>query len=310
MTDTAVLYHKGCPDGWCSAWVAYNALAEQGDPPTLIGVTHGQPEPDLGDYSRVFIVDFAYSHEIMSAMAEERQVVVLDHHRTAIEDIMGSIGGLDAEGLEGGRILLELDAPYEAVLDTDRSGAGITWDYFHPDSGRSTLPARHDQPGRAPIMVNYVEDRDLWRWGLWRSRDVNAYLKSLPHELATWDAVAEQTSLQEMADLGAGGLNQIQAYARAAATQAYWCVMAGERFPIVNITYESCSDVVDHLLEVFQTDMAGYFFQRPDGLWQYGWRSTDDRSCRQIAEKFGGGGHDRASGCQVPELAHERVDAP
>ena len=65
---------------------------------------------------------------------------VLDHHATAAEDLAG--------------------LPF-VTIDLDRSGAVLAWEHFHP--GRPV-----------PLLLRYVQDRDLWRWALPRSREVNA----------------------------------------------------------------------------------------------------------------------------------------
>jgi len=274
---TAVIYHDNCPDGWCAAWVAYNALKSDG-PPTLMPATHGTPPPELDGYDTVYIVDFSYSHDELVTMSRGRRVTVLDHHQTAIDNL--------AQGDSAGH--------YGAILDADRSGAGITWDFFHIGEDR-------------PDIVNYVEDRDLWRFDLPQSREVNAYIRTQPYEIGVWEDINQLLSVDQMADVGRGVLLHIDAYCRAAAGHAYWCEMGDRTFPIVNITYESCSEVANYMLDHFGTDMAGYFFQRGDGAWQYGFRSRNGVTVNDFAESFGGGGHPQASGCQSPELLHRRT---
>lgn len=277
---TAVLYHDHCPDGFTAAWVAHRAISAEGAEPALIPVSHGNPPPDLTGVDTVYLVDFAYPHDVLVKMAEGRRLVVLDHHRSAIDDIEAHTGTLRP-------------APYKNDLDTSRSGAGITWDWFHPGEPR-------------PPVVDYVEDRDLWRWQLPHSRAVGAYIRSQPHTLDGWDSLAQEP-VEEMANTGAGVLLHIEAYCRAAANHAYWCEMGGRLFPIVNVTYEACSEVAEHLLNTFGTDMAGYFFERGEGGWQYGFRSRNGTTVHDFATQFGGGGHPQASGCVTDAVVHTRV---
>jgi oligoribonuclease NrnB/cAMP/cGMP phosphodiesterase (DHH superfamily) len=288
-----VLYHDNCPDGWTAAWVAHHSIAAMGERrPDLIPVTHGQPPPDLTGVDQVIIADFAYSHEIMTEMAQGRQVVVLDHHRSAIDDIRAAHGMGDSDG----PLIIQGQDGYSGVFDENRSGAGIVFDYFHQGADR-------------PPLVDYVEDRDLWRFALPGSDLVNAYIRTQPYDLASWDNLASQ--LEEQPEriwaMGGGALAHIQAYCRAAANHAYMCRMGDREFPIVNVTYESCSEVADHLLDVFEVDMAGYYFERLDGMWQYGFRSRNGTTVHDHAIAFGGGGHPQASGCSVPEPVHERI---
>jgi hypothetical protein len=289
--STAVIYHDQCPDGWCAAWVAYNALKSDGGLPVLHPMSYGQPVPNLDGVDTVYLVDFSLPHAELVALAETRRVVVLDHHQTAIDDICGALGWEP----EPGSNVPSPDWPYAAVLDVSRSGAGITWDYFHSEP--------------RPPVVDYVEDRDLWRFALPRSKAVNAYLRTQPYALGAWDDIDQYLTVTDMAIAGEGVLLHIGAYCRAATNHAYWCEMGDRRFPIVNVTYESCSEVADHLLSYFGCDMAGYFFETGDGMWQYGFRSRNGVTVHDHAKAFGGGGHPQASGCRVPVIAHRRADA-
>lgn len=291
---TAVLYHSGCPDGFTAAWVAHNALKAEGKEPVMHPVSHGNPPPDLSGVDEVYILDFSYPHEVLVEMTDDgnRRVVVLDHHQSAIDQITDGLG-YDPRKFEA--LGSFAPAPYEVELDTDRSGAGIAWDYFH-------------DPDTRPAVVSYVEDRDLWRWKLFDSKAVNAFIKAQPHTLEDWDRLAEMP-LRDMGTRGRGVLLQVDAYCRAAASHAYICEMGDRTFPIVNVTYESCSDVANYMLDKFDTDMSGYFFQRADQLWQYGFRSRNGVTVHDFAKQFGGGGHPQASGCQVPELVHRKVES-
>lgn len=278
LEQTAVLYHKDCPDGWTAAWVAHNALIDDGEDVTLIPVTHGDPPPDLSGIDTVYIVDFSYRHDVLVELTDsgKRLVAVLDHHQSAIDDICGHD-----------------EIPYKTDLDNNRSGAGITWDFFHNDEPR-------------PPIVDYVEDRDLWRWALPDSREFNAYIKTQPYTIEAWNALT-QMSFGDIRNLGVGALAQVDAYCRAAASHAYICTMGGREFPIVNVTYESCSDVASHILNTTDYDMAGYFFERGQGGWHYGFRSRNRVTVHDFAKQFGGGGHPQASGCVADHLLHTRV---
>lgn len=301
-TPNAVIYHADCPDGWAAAWVAYNALKSDEGLPVLIPASHGEPPPDLDamGIDTVYLVDFSYPHKVLVGMAEGRRLVVLDHHRSAIDDICSGHGDDPGcapwgEGAKGDKWVARYTEPYETVLDDNRSGAGITWDYFHPGEAR-------------PTIVDYVEDRDLWRFALPDSREINAYLRCQPYTIGAWDDIEQYLTRGDMARTGRGVLAHIDAYCRAARNHAYWCEMGDRTFPIVNVTYESCSEVASSLLDHFDTEMAGYFFERGQGGWQYGFRSRIGVTVHDHAAMFGGGGHPQAAGCVTPEIAHHRIE--
>jgi len=279
---TAILYHANCPDGFAAAWVAKNAGISA---PVFVPVSHGIACPDLPEgVSEIYLLDFAYPVAVLNDLASKvKRLIVLDHHQTAIDHFAAVDRGDCGEALASN---------IDLVLDCERSGAGITWDYFHPGQPR-------------PHLVNYVEDGDLWRFRHPDSKTVGAFVRTLPHEFAAWDD-ANLLSVADMCSAGLGAVAHIEAYVRASTQHAYWCEMGDRSFPIVNVTYESCSEVANALLDQHDTDMAGYYFRRGDGTWQYGFRSRNGVTVHDFATQFGGGGHPQASGCVTPEITHRR----
>ena len=85
--NTYVLYHANCADGFGAAWAAHLALSGKCH---LIPVSYGSPlPPDIPDGSRVYILDFSYSQEIMDALAQRCTLTVIDHHETSEEALKG-----------------------------------------------------------------------------------------------------------------------------------------------------------------------------------------------------------------------------
>ena len=80
---------------------------------------------------------------------------VIDHHRTAEEELRG------------------LDY---AIFDNRKSGAVLSWEFFHPGKP-------------VPEILRYVMDRDLWLHELPRSREVFAGLSSYPMDFAVWSSL-------------------------------------------------------------------------------------------------------------------------
>lgn len=110
-----------------------------------VPASYGDEPPDCSDRD-VIIVDFSYPRDVLEYMAEQaKSLRVLDHHKTAAADLDGFPG---------------------AIFDRDRSGAGLAWDEL--------------VGGKRPEIVDFVEDRDLWRYSLPNSRAINAWISSLP----------------------------------------------------------------------------------------------------------------------------------
>ena len=151
---THVIYHAGCPDGFGAAWAAHRVLGDRNV--RYIPQAYGDPPPRMDAGSRVYILDFSYPRSIMrDLMWKHAPVILMDHHETAQEDI-GDLPGCH--------------------FDIGHSGAVIAWEHFHPG-----------EP--VPQLLSYVEDRDLWKWDLWRSRQVNRALMSYEMDFGTWDGL-------------------------------------------------------------------------------------------------------------------------
>lgn len=281
--DRVVIYHGNCKDGFCAAWVAHlafqcGAFAEhsQGNDRVLyVAGVYGQDPPwDALRLKPVLIADFSYPRAVIERM---KQVVwnltILDHHKTA------------AAALEG-----IADNNTKVVFDMDRSGAGITWDYLFPGFSR-------------PALVDYVEDRDLWRHALPDSHVINAAIATLPFTFAAWSD-AYSTSIQALRVQGKGALAKTSQYVREVAKNAVIADFLGTRAVVVNAPQVDISDLLHACLEMRpEVDMATGWWVRADGVVQVGLRSRQGGlDVSILAQAMGGGGHRSAAGFQVPSL--------
>lgn len=271
MKDIVVLYHFPCLDGFTSAWVAKKAL---GDTAEYIPADYSKPLPteDL-ENKTVYFVDYAFKRDkMLEVVSVAKQVIVLDHHKTAMENL--------AELYEQGVIT--------GVFDMNRSGAGIVWDYFFPDQSR-------------PVMVNYVEDRDLWRFALPHSKEVNQSLFSYDYDFDTWDRLENdcETRLDTVIMEGQAIWRKHMKDVRELAKQARWMNIAGQLVPVVNANYTYGSEICNLLAQ--DAPFAGYFWIGADGRFNFGLRSLSDGGADvgAIATLYGGGGHRSAAGFSV-----------
>jgi oligoribonuclease NrnB/cAMP/cGMP phosphodiesterase (DHH superfamily) len=274
MKDIVVLYHFPCLDGFTSAWVARRALGDTAD---YIPADYSMPFPaeDFADKT-VYFVDYSFKREKMLEVARvAKQIIVLDHHKTAIEDL--------AELYEQGVIT--------GVFDLHRSGAGIVWDYFFPDDPR-------------PALVNYVEDRDLWRFALPHSKEINQALFSYDYDFDTWDKLEAVCGAQpEMITFeGTAIWRKHMKDVRELAKHSRLMNIAGQIVPVVNANYTYGSEIGSLLSE--DAPFAGYYWIGADGRFNFGLRSRHDGGADvgAIAALYGGGGHRTAAGFSVASL--------
>jgi oligoribonuclease NrnB/cAMP/cGMP phosphodiesterase (DHH superfamily) len=271
MKDTIVIYHYPCLDGFTSAWVAHRYF---GDNATYLPGNYGEDANPIDFAGKtVYFVDFSYKRDKMLEVAKvAKQIIVLDHHQTAIENL----SDLYAQGVITG------------VFDLNRSGAGIVWDYFFPNESR-------------PPLISYVEDRDLWRFALPKSKEVNAALFSYEYDFDVWDDVFAK-SVDELQHEGEAILRKHMKDVHEIAEQARLMNIAGHIVPVANANYTYGSDIGDLLSR--EHPFAGYYWVGTNGDYNFGLRSQHGHGAdvAAIAQMYGGGGHKHAAGFRVKSL--------
>jgi uncharacterized protein len=299
-----VLFHGGgCPDGFGAAWAAHQKLGDDGV--RYLPVMYHEPVPAMEPGSDIYLVDFCYPPDVLREIADHASnVTVIDHHKTARDAIQRTAidDGFDAGGPETSSEYHYIRNNVSADFDLDHSGAVLTWRHFHPG-----------EP--VPRLLQFVEDRDLWRWELPYSRAVSAYLASMPQDFASWDDIAtaffairsESTGLDSAATAWRAGHHPFQregaAILRAqaqtieqAVRRHRWAVLGGHRVPIVNATIHG-SETGEALCRAHpDAPFAAYYFDTVDGRRGWGLRSRGGHDVSEVAKLYGGGGHAAASG--------------
>lgn len=261
------IYHGHCADGFAAAWVVRKAFF--GDVDFHIGV-HGEAPPDVHGRD-VFIVDFSYPRDVMLRMiGQAASLTLLDHHQSAndaLADIPGAI----------------------VRIQTGLSGAMIAWQYFF----RGTTP---------PLLLQHIQDRDLWRFHLDDTREVMAGLFSYPYDFEIYDRWMSTTRLDGLAADGAAILRkQEKDLAELLPMLTQSMMIGGKVVPVANVPYIWASDAGERLA-IGQPFAATYW----DGpKWRkFSLRSTvpsgDDVAA--IAQAYGGGGHRHAAGFRIDKL--------
>ena len=283
-----VALHGNCPDGTGAGWVVREAL-EAGDGPDSrryfgdyqlhwLNYDSPLPSPDSAD-DRLWMIDYSRLPSVIHDEAgwEYRHVMLLDHHASAVGDWQGDPGWMT-------QAWRDLDP--RSTLDVTRSGAGIAWDVL--------------MPGRArPALVNYVEDRDLWKFALPESRTVNQWIRTFPlNEPEAWGELAAQLEddLASVVILGAAIERANAQHVKVMADRAVFMAIQGHRVPVCNATV-LFSEVGEELCRRYpEAPFAAYYFDRPDGIRQWGARSRGGFDLVPLARKLGGGGHPAAAG--------------
>ncbi len=283
--NTLILYHANCNDGFCAAWVANMVF---GDEAEYLPVNYGQPAPDVAG-REVYILDFSYKRPVMIELTQRaKKLVCLDHHKTAAEELAGLSAGSD-EGL--------------IRFDMDKSGGRLAWEYFwrtrwsnEPCVG-VLIGGKLCNEKTAPWLVDYTEDRDLWRWKLPTSREINAALASYPREFTCWDLLSEANRRDLLGGEGAAILRYQQQVVDGQCANAKEIDLAGHKVLSVNATV-LISEIAGQLAK--DRPFGATWFERADGKRVWSLRSRDGGiDVSEVAKQFGGGGHRNAAGFEA-----------
>ncbi|MHB8422735.1 MAG: DHHA1 domain-containing protein [Leptospirales bacterium] len=282
-TPVTVFYHKNCSDGFGAAFSAWKSLNGR-TKLNLIPVSYGDPLPVFPHGEIIYVVDFSFGPDsVIDLRKHNKRVIVLDHHKTAFERMAPRF----------------FDDP-DIYFDMDHSGAAISWAHFNPD-----IPV--------PNLIQMIEDKDLWKWNIPYSREINTALASYPFDLEMWNSFLKQ--------MGTGPVTEDLPLVQEGKT-----ILRYQRQIIQTAVRETLQKAVFPRGEeglfinspILNSEIGGYlrteaplvviWSHRQDGRISYSLRSTPEGpDVTQIAEQFGGGGHARAAGFIVPQIVHRPI---
>ena len=182
MREVLIAYHDKCIDGFTSAWVTQRECESKGYDVGLLPMDYTEASyHNLIDRMEaipmhiLYVVDFSLPMDVLRTLGKNHpnmRIMILDHHKTAFENYAP-----EHEVTSTSKFRRVLFNNVTAILDNSRSGAGICWDYFNPQT-------------IAPAIVRYVQDYDLWKFEYGEdTKAINMYLNFKPRTVISWDAI-------------------------------------------------------------------------------------------------------------------------
>ena len=267
---TVILYHGKCFDGFGGAYAAWKKFGETAE---YIPLSRGEEPPvERVRDAEAYFIDFCYPQEIMDQFrAAAARLVVLDHH-------------------EGVQEVIE-NMP-EHVFDSERSGAVIAWQYFHPDTP-------------VPTLLTYVQEGDFYRFVLPDARNILSYIYTTEHDFRLWDELRErlesETERRKIIEKGATYTEYFEilvarliARGKKARFEGYECYIGfGSDF--------FASDVGNGLAKKLPP-IALVINAQTDGGLRVSLRrdKNSDVDLAKLAQKYGGNGHPYAAAFSLP----------
>ena len=259
---TYVLYHAHCTDGFGAAYAAWKIY---GDKAIYLPVKYDNPMPKLKQKSQVYIVDFSYPRqELLDLASQMNEVIVLDHHKTAEEDLRD--------------IDLSSTPNLSITFDMEKSGAVLAWEHFFPNE-------------EIPPLILHIQDKDLWRFDLKDTKKVIASLRSYDMNFELWD----KFDLKRLITEGEAILRFQNLTVEKLCKNMRLMKVGGHKVPAVNSSILQ-SEIGNRLCEKYpDSPFSVVYFDASDKT-RYSLRSIGDFDVSLVAKTYGGGGHKNAAG--------------
>lgn len=280
MNEILVIYHKDCIDGFISAYIAWKEFGDKAD---YVGLGYDERHAFFKNTEfqgrTVYILDFSFSKvktKYIISVAEN--VIWLDHHKTAFEEWLGA--DRDYYGSE--------DAHSYILLNKEKSGAMLTWEYFNGDID-------------IPNSVKYIDDRDRWKFKYPETKLFHLAISQIPTTFEHWNTlnVLGNTTAESLVMVG----GTIQEYydtqlKRSMEQTKENCLLKGRMGLCCNLPPMFSSDA-GHILATESGTFGATWFRGSDGKCKWSLRSNGDFDVSEIAKYYGGGGHKNAAGFVV-----------
>jgi len=279
MTDKIydiVLFHYPCQDGLSSGWIVDKFHKENNSKIELYPIQHGKIiDLEKLNNKKIIFCDYAPSVEVIEEIEKIAiKITILDHHITSQK---------------------ALENKTFAIFDMNKSGCRLTWDYFYNKE--------------CPLFIRMIEDRDIWKWIIPKSREFTAGLTTVCSSVEMYDfdelfkifneIIENPFKFDFYIELGDIINKSILIKCKYIALDSLKKINKYQNYNvcIVNCSYELSSDLGNILSTSDLVDFAV--------LWRYNntkeeyyvsLRSKDKVDVSLIAKEFGGGGHKNASG--------------
>jgi len=257
-----VIYHADCTDGFGAAYGAWKLLGNRTE---YHPCKHGTKPPNVKGKT-VAILDFSFNNETTKAMIESASdLIILDHHKSA---------------------MVELHDISNTQFDMTKSGAMLSWEFFHPGK-------------ECPKFIQYIQDRDLWKWELPYSKEFSAAFDMVPFEFEEFEKFEDDSVFDDAVKRGSYILAYSKTVVKKVCDKAASRKMDGKSVMVVNSSHW-ISEIGAKLAPDCDFAMIWYYDHISKFI-KVSLRSFHDAiDVCEIAKRYDGGGHRKAAGFQLP----------
>lgn len=267
-----VLYHGGCNDGFGGAWSAWKKFGNKAE---YVGM-HRNDTFEAPKGKEIYFIDYLFPEEIIKEyIAKNKRVTAIDHHIS-----MKSSAALT----------------YAPSFSLDNSGSVLAWKYFHPNK-------------KVPLLLRYIEDRDLWKFKMPKAKEILAGTNFSEENVYTFKGFGKLVENFEKPQFrkkciedGKIVKSVFDGINKKIATYAEEVVLDGQKCFAVNSPHMFASEVGNLLVLKSKKIGIAIVWYMEGGYLRVSMRSRGKYDVSKIAEKYGGGGHKHAAGFIVKNL--------
>jgi oligoribonuclease NrnB/cAMP/cGMP phosphodiesterase (DHH superfamily) len=261
-----VIYHANCTDGFGSAFSAWKLLGNRAE---YHARSHGDKPPNVKG-KNVVILDFSFDNKTTKKLIKEaNNLLVIDHHKSA---------------------MVELHDISNTIFDMSKSGATMAWEFFHPGK-------------EPPKFIQYITDRDLWKWELPYSKEFSAAFDMVPFEFEEFEKFEDDSVFDDAVKRGSFILAYSKTVVKKVCEKAVSRKYKGLHVLVVNSSHWM-SEIGAKLSPDCDFALIWYYDHNEQRT-KVSLRAFHDHiDVSEIAKAFKGGGHKKAGGFTLPKDQH------
>ena len=303
-----IFYHID-NDGKCAGFWVYQMVYPDQYRKECIPINYDVPFPfeKINKNEKVYIVDYSILPEEMDRLFEiTSNVTWIDHHKSAIErykDYDKEIRGVRYDGV---------------------AGCMLTFCYLHfmTQAGEGDIiPFELNMVQYAPLFTKLIADYDVWTFEYGdQTREFEKGFSLYPHEptdqiwgdlfdqyLFINDKSEKDNLTKKIAKEGHLLIKYRRAMMKSYCKANGFEAMLENSYKVyaVNMAMMSSDDFVIDNVDDYDL-LVG--FSCDGHQWRYSFRSAKEKiDCAKIAERYGGGGHVGAAGCNTKDFILKRI---
>lgn len=332
-----VVYHAPCFDGYGARYLIQQFLSrswmvaqhEKHYRPIVFGPnTEDEFKSDF--YSRGDLVIFADYCPSTQTLIELRDrgctMLILDHHQTALKHVEHFEDFKTLNSPKSSKFCalyskwltdkLANVGSVSKVFNMKKSGAGLAYQFFWADPNLNfDIKGRKDGKKSSLVgmakLADYLEDRDLWKFSLSNSKEVNAYLQSFSYTMEDYEELERLfRSKIGFNAMVAGGLAILKSVDHLIGTVTNNKVKVVEIFDSQKTQRVGFYNSASHWSEVGNAVLQSnpnidiacgltFDFVKHSIMFSLRSRAGSDVDCSVLASKLAGGGHRNAAGANT-----------